>query len=193
MLYTTAMRKSGLLLIAILILTNLFHIHTSLAQSQHKMDSLTYETQRKKVNTLLNDRSRKFGDYDQSLQQKTGIFGIFKTKGDMQRSIDILKQIVITDNNIFIETKKLLDIKDYEKEHYQKLATEYDIQRAAYMKTISKLQQENEKLRQEVAKLENQDHDNDLINYYALLAIVALSALIIWQYIKHRPQKLTKL
>lgn len=172
----------------------LLYIQDAKAQSRHKTDSLSYETQREKVNTLLNQRSLKFGEYDQSLQQKTGIFGIFKSKGDMQRSIDILKEIVINDNNIFIETKKLLDLKDYEKEYYQKLATEYDEQALAYMKTITKLQQENDKLRQEILKLEDTEHGNDILLYISLLIIFALLTyvLTIW-YGKYKGKKLTKL
>lgn len=168
--------------------------YSTVAQSQHKVDSLTYETQREKVNTLLSDRSRRFGEYDQSLQQKTGIFGAFKTKRDMQRSIDILKDIVVTDNNIFIETKKLLDLKDYEKAHYQNLAMEYDEQALAYMKTITKLQQENDKLRQEIAKLQDTEHGSDVLLYLALLAILGLSSfVVITLYNRYKAKKLTKL
>jgi hypothetical protein len=42
---------------------------------------------------------------------------------------------------------KLLKIKDFEKDKYQQLATDYDKQVSAYIGTISKLQKENEKLR----------------------------------------------
>jgi hypothetical protein len=40
-----------------------------------------------------------------------------------------------------------LKIKDFEKDKYQQLATDYDKQVSAYIGTISKLQKENEKLR----------------------------------------------
>ena len=100
--------------------------------AQSISDSISYEIQRKLVNTLLQQRSTKFGEYDVSLTQKTGIFGIFKSKGDMQKSNDILKQIVITDNNIFLETKKLLAIKDYESEKNLEKARQYDSQVTAY-------------------------------------------------------------
>lgn len=156
-------------------------------------DSVAYELQRTKVNSMLDARKSKFGEYDLSLRSKTGIFGIFKTKGDMQRSIDILKQIVLTDNAIFIETKKLLEMKDFEKERFRNLAEEYDTQRDAYMKTVSKLQQENARLRSEVAELEKQRHHNDIANYYSLITILALLIVVIWQYLKFRSKKLTKL
>ncbi|ULT27683.1 hypothetical protein KUH03_13880 [Sphingobacterium sp. E70] len=72
-----------------------------LLNAQENADSSAFEVQRKRVNSLLDARQQKFGAYDTSLTQKTGLFGLFKSKGDMQKSIDILKDVVITDNNIF--------------------------------------------------------------------------------------------
>src|SRR5690554_2014778 len=77
-------------------------------------DSLDYEIQRQKVNTLLKDRSERFGQFYESLESKTGIFGL-KTKKDMQKSIDILKAIVLNDNHILKETQILVRYKDQEK------------------------------------------------------------------------------
>ena len=154
----------------------LFYSNAYSAQTPTPIDSTTFEEQRQRVNTLLNDRSTKFGDYDLSLTQKTGIFGIFKTKNDMQKSIEILKEIVITDNNIFLETKKLLDLKDSESAKQQRLALEYDQQVTAYMKTVSKLQAENEILNKKIDALENQDHSNNLVLYL----LVAVSLILAW-------------
>src|SRR6476661_8903049 len=44
-------------------------------------DTSAYEAQRRKINQLLADRSAKFGQYDESLSRRTGIFGL-KTKKD---------------------------------------------------------------------------------------------------------------
>src|SRR5690606_7334543 len=82
--------------------------------SVNAQDTLAYEVQRQRVNDLLNKRTARFGQFNQSLEARTGIFG-FKTKKDMQASIDILKEIIATDNHIFKETKVLLDYKDMEK------------------------------------------------------------------------------
>lgn len=133
-------------------------------------DSLSFENQRQRVNQLLEERSKRFGEYDQSLQSKTGIFGLFKSKNDMQASIDILKSIVINDNNIFIETRKLLDLKDGESERFERLAKDYDSQVTAYMKTISKLQAENENLRKDISSLNEKGSSNT--NIFFILAIV---------------------
>lgn len=161
------------------------------AQSTN-MDSISFEQQRTRVNLLLDDRSNKFGQFDNSLQQKTGIFGIFKTKKDMQNSIDILKQIVITDNNIFVETKKLLDIKDYESERNRALATEYDTQVTAYMKTISKLQKQNEELRETLESAKEENHDGNNLFYISLLAIAIMGYYIFKLHRTIKSQKVTK-
>jgi len=151
------------------------HMVSLLAQTNS--DSVNYEQQRLRVNQLLDQRSARFGEYDKSITQKTGIFGIFKTKKDMQKSIDILKEIVITDNNIFVETKRLLDLKDYESDRYAALATEYDKQVSAYMKTITKLQDENDKLRQEVGTMGESDQKSNFFVY--LLGAIVLGLLFI--------------
>lgn len=139
-----------------------------------------------RVNKLIEDRKVKFGEYDLSLEKKSAIFGLFKSKDDMQRTIDILKNIVITDNNIFLETRRLISIKDDEKQKFQNLASEYDKQVSAYMGTINKLQKENEKLKKDIENLEGSDNSSNILLYIALAIIAVLS------YFVYRNQKITK-
>ncbi|TDS15751.1 hypothetical protein [Sphingobacterium paludis] len=153
--------------------------------AQNDSDSVNYEQQRLRVNQLLDQRSARFGAYDESITKKTGIFGIFKTKKDMQKSIDILKEIVITDNNIFVETKRLLDLKDYESNRHAALANEYDKQVSAYMKTITKLQDENDKLRQQVGTLDQNDQQSNFL-VYLLIAIIGVLAVVIYSLYQRR-------
>ena len=157
-----------------------------------KADSMTFEAQRERVNHLLDERSRRFGEYDESLQKKTGVFGLFKTKKDMQKSIDILRQVVLNDNNIFIETRKLLDLKDAQSERYQRLAAEYDNQVSAYMKTITKLQNENDKLREELKSMENTDRGSGIMLYISIIVIIGLIIALIYQYNRYKPKKVTE-
>lgn len=159
---------------------------TSYAASAQNTDSTSFEAQRMRVNKLIEDRKVKFGEYDLSLEKKTAIFGLFKSKDDMQRTIDILKNIVITDNNIFLETRRLISIKDDEKQKFQNLASEYDKQVSAYMGTINKLQKENEKLKKDIENLEGSDNSSNILLYIALAIIAVLSYLI------YRNQKITK-
>lgn len=100
----------------------------------------------------------------------------------MQKSIDILKQIVLTDNNIFVETKRLLDIKDFESDKNRALAAEYDKQVSAYMKTITKLQDENDRLRLQIDTLDKEDHSSHVLTYVLLIIIAALLFVLYRQY-----------
>ncbi|WP_026898301.1 hypothetical protein [Daejeonella oryzae] len=148
-------------------------------------DSSAYQIQRKKINGLLNERSEKFGQYDQSLIRRTGIFGL-KTKKDMQRSNDILTDIVLTDNSIFKELKILLDYKDLEKTTIETKSTQNQDRIGKYMETITKVQNENERLKEELKSLEK-SRDNYQIATYAFLSLsFAMAFLII------RRKKLTK-
>lgn len=159
---------------------------TGFAVSAQNADSTSFEAQRMRVNKLIEDRKVKFGEYDLSLEKKSAIFGLFKSKDDMQRTIDILKNIVITDNNIFLETRRLISIKDDEKQKFQNLASEYDKQVSAYMGTINKLQKENEKLEKDIENLEGSDNSSNILLYIALAIIGVLS------YFVYRNQKITK-
>ena len=159
------------------------------AQSQERLDSISFEEQRQRVNKLIELRKEKFGRYDSSLTQKTGIFGIYKTKNDMQRSMDILKNIVVNDNEILLETKKLLQLKDYEKERYQRLAKEYDAQISADMKAITKLQLQNDELRSEIERLEGEDHNNGIQHFYLWIALAGSIGVAISLWLKLRRLK----
>ncbi|MGV6944505.1 hypothetical protein [Sphingobacterium kyonggiense] len=166
--------------------------HANMQDSTAKAaDSLTFEAQRARVNQLLDSRSKRFGEYATSLEKKTGVFGLFKTKKDMQKSNDILRELVINDNNIFLETRKLLDLKDAQSERYQKLASEYDQQVSAYMKTINKLQNENDKLRGEISELQDVDQGSDNKLFFAIVLILILIGVIVYLYLKNKPKKLT--
>ena len=45
------------------------------AYAQANSDSVAYQLQRKKINAMLAERTQKFGQYDKSLKEHTGIFG----------------------------------------------------------------------------------------------------------------------
>lgn len=107
----------------------------------------------------------------------------------MQRSMDILKNIVVNDNEILLETKKLLQLKDYEKERYQRLAKEYDAQISADMKAITKLQLQNDELRSEIERLEGEDHNNGIQHFYLWIALTGSIGVAISLWLKLRRLK----
>ncbi len=140
-----------------------------------------YEVQRKKINNLLSQRSGKFGQYEKSLNMKTGIFG-WKTKKDMQRSIDILTEVFKTDNTILRELKVLLDYKDLEKTQAQTQAIETEGRIKGYMKTITKLQQENDRLKADSAKIEVKKSD---FPYGLIAVVISILALLVFLFRKN--------
>ncbi|MDP3468243.1 MAG: hypothetical protein Q8S11_07895 [Daejeonella sp.] len=150
----------------------------SISQVNAQNDSLAYETQRKKINQLLDERSNRFGQYEGSLGKRSGIFGL-KTKKDMQFSNDILRQIVLTDNDIFSELKILLDYKDLEKEQVETRAETVEGRIDRFQLTITRLQQENEKLR---TQSEKNIADYDRLTNYLILLIISLIASIWYIY-----------
>lgn len=139
---------------------------TLLAQS----DTSAYEVQRNKINNLLDERSSRFGQYESSLGKRTGIFGL-KTKRDMQFSNDILRQIVLTDNEIFAELKILLDYKDLEKKQVETRAVTVESRIGRFQETITRLQQENDKLR---AESEKKDIVKEKISVYQIILFISL-------------------
>jgi hypothetical protein len=133
----------------ILILVCTVHSLSSFAQ-----DTTAYEIQRLKVNALLAERSAKFGQYDNSLNERTGIFG-FQTKRDIRNSNEILRQIALTDNDIFKELKVLLDYKDMLVQQVKTTNTSNSESILNYRRTIKDLQTQNQDLSDKLEKAEN--------------------------------------
>lgn len=117
-------------------------------QTFAQQDTTAYASQRIKVNTLLTERSERFGQYDESLNQRTGIFG-WQTKKDIKNSNEILRQVVLTDNNIFKELKILMEYKDLQNQQKVEVADHSQERIEGYMQTIKKLQDQNETLQKE--------------------------------------------
>lgn len=118
-----------------------------------QQDTMAYSAQRVKVNSLLAERSSRFGRYDESLNQRTGIFG-WQTKRDIKNSNEILRQVVLTDNNIFKELKVLMDYKDLQNQQKVAVADNSQERIENYMRTIKKLQDQNTQLKDESDKRE---------------------------------------
>lgn len=97
----------------------------------------------------------------------------------MQASIDILKEIVKTDNNIFKETKALLDFKDIEKQTVENKALESGSRITGYINTISKLRKSQEQLLEEVNVLKRQNSVYLNVLIIAFLALATVSFLLV--------------
>jgi len=134
--------------LAFLFLFSVLSISLTAAQ-----ENSAYELQRVKINTLLAERSAKFGQYDQSLNERTGIFG-FQTKRDIKNSNEILRQIALNDNEIFTQLKVLLDYKDLQVEEVKSTISTTSESIQNYRRTIKNLQEAHQKLTLELDKSE---------------------------------------
>lgn len=144
-------------------------------RAQANSDSLAYQAQRKKINSMLDQRKQKFGQYSQSLSMHTGIFGL-QTKKDIRRSNDILMDIVKTDEDIFVQTKILLDFRTFQQTQVQTHSTETDDANLGLMNTINKLRTQNDKLKKDAQAAEEQQQKT---SQTALAIIVGLIVIVL--------------
>ncbi|MGO4875734.1 hypothetical protein ACEN2P_03970 [Pedobacter psychrotolerans] len=146
-------------------------------QTYAQQDTTAYAAQRVKVNALLAERSAKFGQYDESLNQRTGIFG-WQTKKDIKNSNEILREVVLTDNNIFKELKVLMEYKDLQNQQKVAVADHSQERIEGYMKTIKKLQDQNEILQKESNK------NNYGISTYIIILLILILVTMFYFYNK---------
>lgn len=157
----------------------------SLASSTFAQDSTAYELQRNKINAMLAERSARFGQYDESLNARTGIFG-FQTKKDIKNSNEILRQITLNDNNIFSELKVLLDYKDLQ---FQEVKTNIDhsqVRIDSYKKTIRDLQVKNEEL---LAYNQKKSKSADYLQLFLALFVISTAVCVFIIYRKNKAMK----
>lgn len=144
--------------------------------AQANTDSVAYQLQRKKINSMLAARAQKFGQYDNSLTEHTGIFGL-QTKKDIRRSNDILMDIVKTDNDIYKQLKILLDYRAFQQSQVQDKSKETESTSLGFMYTINKLQAQVAQLKkqqEESDKLQDKTARNFTIIVVIMLAIILM-------------------
>lgn len=145
-------------------------------------DTSAYEIQRAKINALLAQRSANFGQYDASLNARTGIFG-FQTKRDIKNSNEILRQIALNDNDIFKELKILLDYKDLQVEQVKASVNSNSESILNYRKTIKGLQDQNQTLSDNLDKAESASRIAHIFMFIFLIGCIIL-AYVLYQKIK---------
>ena len=128
---------------------------------------------------MLNVRAQKFGKYDQSLSQHTGIFGL-QTKKDIRRSNDILMDIVKTDNAIYKQLKILLDYRAFQQTQVVGKSKEIESTNLHYMNTINTLRKQNEKLATEANETLLQQERSSR-NFIVVIVFMAITlAWLLW-------------
>ncbi len=148
-------------------------------------DSSAYQTQRLKINSLLAERSSKFGQYDLSLSARTGIFGL-QTKQDLRNSNDILREIIMSDNNIFRELKILMNYKDLQVQEVQSNVSNTNKRIRGYMLSIKKLQDENDALRMEAAQIAQKSNTSTYIIIILCMMLIASGVFMYSMYSRLR-------
>ena len=144
-------------------------------KAQTKTDSAAYQAERNKINAMLVVRSRKFGEYDKSVGEHTGIFGL-QTRKDIRRSNDILMNIVSTDDNIFKELKILLDYRAFRQTQVQTQTVQVQESNIGYMTTINKLRDQVSILKAETLINQNQADQN---RKWIIILLIVLAASIL--------------
>jgi hypothetical protein len=148
-----------------------------LSAKAQNADSLKYQVQRLKINNMLNARSQKFGEYVSSLDRRTGIFGL-KTKKDMQYSINILTDIIQTDNQILKETKLLLSFKTFEQQNLQYKTEEVETKSLGFMRSYNKMESQNSQLKSSLEESLKTTQFYRLLSLFGFVVIAFLSVFV---------------
>jgi len=148
-------------------------------------DSTAYELQRNKINALLSQRSARFGQYQQSLGARTGIFGM-QTKKDIKNSNEILRQIALNDNNIFRELKILMEYKEMQVQQVQNAAVINNERIQRYTQAIKKLQDQNESLKLKAVEQEPKETMTSYVIACLALALLVTIVILLTMYAKIR-------
>ncbi len=161
----------------------LFFLYLLIPISGWAQDTSAYNNQRIKINALLAERSAKFGQYDESLNKRTGIFG-FQTKQDIRNSNEILRQIALNDNHIFTELKLLLDYKDLQVQQAQSNSSLNTESIQNYRRTIKTLQDQTQ---QHDKKIDQVEKSRDLAYLLASLFFIA-TVLLTYLFVQQKRQ-----
>jgi hypothetical protein len=171
----------------LILITGLLCIIGTNLYAQQDIDSATYERQRQRINGMLALRTQKFSRYDQSLSERTGIFGL-QTKKDIKRSNEILMDIVKADNDIYAQLKILLDYRVFQQKQAIEQSKQAQGEALESMYTITRLQKQLEKVKKQQEDLQV-EHDKDSINFKIIVFILVLIILFLLRLQIRRKEK----
>jgi hypothetical protein len=168
-----------------LMLIMLLCLPSAIAMAQANSDSVAYQLERKKINTMLSQRAIKFGQYDESLRMHTGIFGL-QTKKDIRRSNDILMDIVKTDNAIYKELKILLEFRAFQQSQVQSHSKDAENSNFGYMTAINKLRTRVDSLKTDGLRQQLQTEKDQRIYIIVFIIMLALILLLAFRKSKRK-------
>lgn len=133
---------------------------------------------RQQLQKLLLEREQKFKSYSESLLERNGIFG-GKTKKDVLRSNEILKDLVKNDNQIINVLNRVVDFRNYEK-----VSMVYD--KLEHEQRLDNLLRATDTLSKQVTALKQQNNKLQANNRWLIVLAVALFILSVVLIIKHK-------
>ncbi len=135
------------------------------------------EHQRVELQKLVEERENRFGDYSRAAASRSGFFGN-KTKGDLKRQMEIMTQIVKTDNKIISTLNNFLDYRTFQRTEMSYSQAELDSKNRRLDElttTLSKKLKDSEATKKTMAlKL----RWAKLLNYILLASLAGLSFLL---------------
>ncbi|MCX6273888.1 MAG: hypothetical protein NTV09_01605 [Bacteroidetes bacterium] len=131
---------------------------------------------RMNLQNLLTERAKNFSVYTSSIQKRSGIFGN-KTKRDIEKSKEVLIDIVTLDNNIMDALNRALSYKTFEKTADDYSARDCELK-------LKKSMEVTDTLMKQIAVLERKvEHPGSSASVYKVLfyLLLACSAFLFWK------------
>lgn len=132
---------------------------------------------RQELQNLLNERKQKFDAYTNSLEKRSGIFG-GKSKADVQRSNEVLIDIVKTDNKIISTLNRVSDFRTFEKVNMNYDLIKCNEQLSNLRNAVDTLNKQLTVLTAANASLKNKSGGFQWLSYGLLSAIAVLVILL---------------
>ena len=79
-----------------------------------QIQAQTRDEEKYALQQLVDERETRFGEYSRAAAAKTGFFGN-KSKNDLRKQVEVLTEIIKTDNRIISLLKNFLDYRKFEK------------------------------------------------------------------------------
>jgi hypothetical protein len=129
------------------------------------------------LQNLLNERKQKFDSYSESLDKRSGFFG-GKSKADIQRSNEVLIDIVKTDNKIISALNRVADFRTFEKVNMNYDMAKCNEQLSNLRHAVDTLNKQLTVLAAANASLKNKSGGFQWLSYGLLSAIAVLAILL---------------
>jgi DNA primase large subunit len=126
---------------------------------------------------LVEEREARFGEYSRAAAAKSGFFGN-KTRNDLRNQVEVLTEIVKTDNKIISLLKNFLDYKTFQRTEMVYSQAEQEEKNKRLDAITTRLSKELETVRDQNRNLTIKNRWARLLNW--LMAVVTAVAVYYW-------------